>query len=47
MKLLENTKSKISKDENGEHTPHLEVTAVVLAHRYIVNNDYQQDSRTL
>ena len=47
MKLLENTKSKISKDENGEYTPHLEVTAVVLAHCYIVNNDYQQDSRTL
>ena len=47
MKLLENTKSKIIKDENGEHAPHLEITAVVLAHCYIVNNDYQQDSRTL
>ena len=26
MKLLEVTKSKITKDENGEDVPHLEIT---------------------
>ena len=31
MKLLESTKSKIIKDENGENVPHLEITEVVLA----------------
>ena len=47
MKLLENTKSKITKDENSENVPHLEITEVVLIHCNIVNNDYQQDSRVL
>ena len=26
MKLLESTKSKITKNENGENVPHLEIT---------------------
>ena len=26
--------------------PHLEITEVVIMHRNIVNNDYQQDSST-
>ena len=43
MKLLGSTKSKITKDENGENMPHLEITQVVLVHCNIVNNDYQQD----
>ena len=30
MKLLGSTKSKITKDENGENVPHLEITEVVL-----------------
>ena len=47
MKLLENTKSKITKDENGENVPHLEITEVLLIHCNIVNNNYQQDSRVL
>ena len=47
MKLLGSTKSKITKDENGENVPHLEITEVVLVHCNIVNNDYQQDSRVL
>ena len=47
MKLLGNTKSKITKDENVENLPHLEITEVVLIHCNIVNNDYQQDSRVL
>ena len=47
MKLLESTKSKTTKNENGEYVPHLQITEVVLIHCYIVNNDYQQDSRIL
>ena len=46
MKLLGNTENKITKDKNGENVLHLEIT-VVLVHRNIVNNDYQQDSRVL
>ena len=29
MKLLQSTKSKITKDENGENLPHLEITKVL------------------
>ena len=47
MKLLGSTKSKITKDENGENVPHLEITEVILVHCNIVNNDYQQNSRVL
>ena len=47
MKLLGSTKSKITKDKNGDNVPHLEITEVVLVYCDIVNNDYQQDSRVL
>ena len=47
MKLLGSTKSKKTKDKNGESVPDLEITAVVLVHYNIVNNDYPQDSRVL
>ena len=47
MKLLGSTKNKITKDKNGENVPHLEITAVVLVHCKMVNNDYQHDSREL
>ena len=47
MKLLGNTKNKITEDKNGENVPHLETTEVVLVHCNMVNNDYQQDSRVL
>ena len=47
MKLLGKTKSKITKDENGENVHHLEITVAVLVHCNIVNNDYQHDSRVL
>ena len=47
MKLLESTKSKITKDKNGENVPHLEITEVALVHCNTVNNYYQQDSRYL
>ena len=40
MKLLGSTKSKISKDKNGENVPHLEITEEVLVHCNMVNNDY-------
>ena len=47
MKLLGITKSKITKDTNGENLPHLEITEVVLMHYNIVNKNYQHDSRVL
>ena len=47
IKLLQNTKNKITKDKNAENVPHLEITEVVLVHCNIVNNDDQQDSRVL
>ena len=47
MKLLGSTKNKTTKHKNGENVPHLEITGVVLVHRDIANNDYQQHSRVL
>ena len=45
MKLLERTKSEITKDKNGEYVVNYEIAEVVLVHCHIVNNNYQQDSR--
>ena len=42
MKLLRSTKSKITKDENGENVPHFEINEVVLVHYNAVNIDCQQ-----
>ena len=42
MKLLGGTKSKITKNENGQNVPRLEITEVVLIHCNVVNNNYQQ-----
>ena len=39
MKLLGSPKSKITKDENGENVPHLEITEIILVHCKIANND--------
>ena len=47
MKLLGSTKSKITKDKNGENVPHLEIVELVLIRCNVVSNDYQQDSRIL
>ena len=47
MTLLRSTKSKITKDENGENVPCLEITEVVLVHCNIATNDYQHNSRVL
>ena len=41
MKLLASTKIKITKDENGENMPHLEITKVVLVHCNVVSSDYR------
>ena len=40
MKLLGSTKSRITKDENGENMPHLDIAQVVLIHCNIVNKNY-------
>ena len=45
MGLLETSKSKITKNQNGESVPYLEITEVVLMHSYVVNNNYQQNSK--
>ena len=47
MKLLGNTKSKVSKNENGENVPYLETMEVILIHCKVVNNSYLQISRVL
>ena len=46
-KLLGSTKNKITKYENVENVPHLEITKVILVLCNIVNNSYQQDSGVL
>ena len=45
MKLHGSTKSKITKDQNGENVCYIKITEIVLVHSNIDNNDYQQDSK--
>ena len=45
MKLLEITKSKITKDNISENASYLEINEVVLIYCNAVNNSYQQKSR--
>ena len=47
MKLLGSTKSKITKDKNGENVDHLEIVELVLVHCNLANNNYEQESRIL
>ena len=47
MKLLGSAKSKITKNENIENFPYLEITEVVLVRCNKFNNNYQQNSRVL
>ena len=47
MKLFGSTKSKITKDENGENVPQLEITEVILIHCNVANNSYQKNSIVL
>ena len=43
IKLFESTKSKETKNENGQNVADLEITKVVLVYCNIFNNNYQQD----
>ena len=47
IKLLESTKSKVSKDENCENVPNLDIIEVLLVNLIIANYNYQQKSRVL
>ena len=47
MNTFGSSKSKITKDKNGENVPNLEIAEVILVHCNTVNNDYQQVSRVL
>ena len=47
MKLHGSTKSKTTKDENGENVPNLEIIEAILVHCNIVNNGDQQDLTVL
>ena len=40
MKLLGSTKSKRTKDENGENVHRLEIPEIILVHCNIVSNNY-------
>ena len=42
MKLLGGTKIKITKNENGENMPRLEITEVALIHYKFVNSNIQE-----
>ena len=46
MNLFRKIKEKITRNENDENVPHLEIT-VVLIHCHIANKNIQQDSRVL
>ena len=47
MKLLGSNKRKVTKDENGENMPNLEITEAALIPCNVVNNNNEQDSRFL
>ena len=47
MKLLGSTESKTTGEKNGDNVPHLEIVELELIHCNIVDNSYQQNSRTL
>ena len=47
MKLLGNTRSKITQNKNSGNMPYLEITEVVLVHSKTVTIYHQQDSRVL
>ena len=47
MKLLGSIKRNVTKNENSENVPYLEITEVVLKHYNVVNNSYQHNSRVL
>ena len=47
MKLLESTRSNITKDKNGQNVRHLEITEVILVHSNTANNNYQENLKVL
>ena len=47
MKLLGSAKKDVYKDKDEEDAPKLESAEVVLMHRNLVNNSYQQASKLL
>ena len=47
MQLLGSSEKVIDKHKNGELAPKLETVEVVLVHRNLVNNNYQQASKVL
>ena len=47
IKLIGSTKSKITKNEDSENVPHLEISEVILVHRNVAINNYQQNSIVL
>ena len=47
MKLIEITKSKITKNENDENVPYLKITKVVLIHCSNINNSYSTKFQSL
>ena len=47
LKLFGSTKDLIHKTKNGENVPSLEVVEVVLVHRNLVDNQYEQKSEVL
>ena len=47
MKLLKSTKDIIDTDKNSENVPRLENVEVVLVHCNLVNNAYQQHSKSI
>ena len=47
MQLLGNSKKVIDKNKDGEIVPRLETAEVVLVHRNLVNNNYQQAPKVL
>ena len=47
MKLLGSTNIKITKNQNDENVPYLQINEVVLVHCNIVNSNYQQHSRII
>ena len=44
MKLLGSSKSNLTKEENVENVPYLEINEVVLVHCNILNNNHRQNS---
>ena len=45
INVLGCTKIKITKNENAENVPNLEISEVILVTCTIVNNNYKQESR--